>query len=430
MTTSTLFTRSPWCGQADAAELDRWTAVANAVAEQLEAGALERDRTSALPHEPLNLLREAGLINLLIPRAFGGEGAHWETAFRAVRIIARVDASIGQLLGYHYLNQACVTFYGPDESRQAAWYTASAANQWVWSDSFNPVSPDLSIVAERDGDASDSTGSGGGDGDGTGSGTAGYRLNGLKRFATGAAVADKIIAGGIAEGGRFDGELVVFAVDGNRAGVEHQDDWDHLGYRASASGSVRYNNVLITADDVIGVDREEPFSSIVTPGVQLLFGNIYLAVAEGALAQARALTLARPNAWFLSSADRYADDPIVHRTLGELVARTRAVEALADALGRRFDEALARGGATTAEDRAELEIAIAGLKIVSTEVGLEVSSRVYEVTGASSTKSSIGLDVFWRNIRTHSLHDPVDYKKIEVGANFLTGAVQPVSLYT
>jgi hypothetical protein len=42
----------------------------------------------------------------------------------------------------------------------------------------------------------------------------------------------------------------------------------------------------------------------------------------------------------------------------------------------------------------------------------------------------MGLDVYWRNIRTHSLHDPVDYKKIEVGANFLNGTVQPVSLYT
>ena len=68
--------------------------------------------------------------------------------------------------------------------------------------------------------------------------------------------------------------------------------------------------------------------------------------------------------------------------------------------------------------------------MISTAVSLEVASRVFEVTGASSTKSSNGLDVYWRNIRTHSLHDPVDYKKVEVGANFLTGAVQPISLYT
>jgi alkylation response protein AidB-like acyl-CoA dehydrogenase len=68
--------------------------------------------------------------------------------------------------------------------------------------------------------------------------------------------------------------------------------------------------------------------------------------------------------------------------------------------------------------------------VVSTEVALDVASRVFEATGASATKSSLGLDIYWRNIRTHSLHDPVDYKKVEVGANFLTGAVQPISLYT
>jgi alkylation response protein AidB-like acyl-CoA dehydrogenase len=365
-------------------------------------------RSNVLPFDELQLLRESGLINLVVPAAFGGAGAHWETAFQVVRIIARADASIGQLLGYHYLNQATIAFYGSDESRQADWFRRSAEARWVWSDSFNPVSPDLSFVAN------------GGD----------YRLNGLKHFATGAAVADVVIAGAVAEGGRFDGELVVFAIDRGREGVDYLDNWDHLGYRASASGSVRYSDVSVTADDVVGIDAGEPFSALVTPGVQLLFGNIYLAVAQGALAQARELTLARQNSWFLSGVTRYADDPIVHRVFGELVARTAAVEALADALNRRFDDVVALGGATTADDRAALEIAIAGLKVVSTEVGLEVASRVFEVTGASSTKAAVGLDLFWRNIRTHSLHDPVDYKKIEVGANYLIGAVQPVSLYT
>jgi alkylation response protein AidB-like acyl-CoA dehydrogenase len=75
-------------------------------------------------------------------------------------------------------------------------------------------------------------------------------------------------------------------------------------------------------------------------------------------------------------------------------------------------------------------VRIAQAKVVSTEVGIDVSNRIFEVTGASSTRSSVGLDLFWRNVRTHSLHDPVDYKKLEVGAHYLTGAVQPISLYT
>jgi alkylation response protein AidB-like acyl-CoA dehydrogenase len=408
MSTVATFTRSPWNGNASVAEREQWIGVAARLAASLAPTALQRDRDNALPREELDALRDAGLINLLVPTEFGGSGAHWETAFGVVREIARADASLGILLGYHYLNQACITFYGTDEAAQAEWYRRSAEASWVWSDSFNPVSPDLKFVADGEN----------------------YRMSGLKHFATGAAVADVVIAGAIAEGGVHDGQLVVFAIDSRRDGIEYLDNWNNLGLRASASGSVRYSEVLVTPTDVIGVDTGEPFSSLVTPGVQLLFGNLYLAIAEAALNQARELTLARSNAWFLSSVDRYADDPIVHRVVGELVARTAAVAALADSLNRRFDDFVALAGTTTAEDRAAAEIAIAGLKIVSTEVGLEVSARVYEVTGASSTRNSVGLDLLWRNVRTHSLHDPVDYKKIEVGAHFLNGTVQPVSLYS
>jgi alkylation response protein AidB-like acyl-CoA dehydrogenase len=400
--------RSPWQGHADVEELAHWSTVAEEVAAKLGVGALARDRVSARPVEELQLLRDSGLANLLVPADLGGHGGHWETAMLMTRILARADASVAQILGYHYVNQACVVFYGPDVERQRDWLRRSAAQRWIWSDSFNPVSPDLDIVAEGDT----------------------YRLSGLKRFATGASVADIVIAGGVAAGGAHDGEVILFAVDTRAEGVEHLDDWDHLGQRASASGSIRYTNVLVRPEDIFGIDVGEPFSSVVTPGVQLLFGNIYLGIAEGALAQAKELTLARPNAWFLSGVDRYADDPVTHRVFGELVARTVAVEALADRVNRAYDDIIALGSATTAEDRARIEIEVAQLKVVSTEVGLEVASRVFEVTGASSTKMSNGLDIYWRNIRTHSLHDPVDYKKIEVGANYLTGAIQPISLYT
>ena len=408
MSRESTFIRSPWSGYASADELAHWSGIAEEVARVVARDALARDRASAHPTAILDFLRESGLTNLMVPAEFGGSGGHWETAFTVTRILARVDASVAQILGYHWLNQACVTFYGPDEARQAQWYRRSAENNWMWSDSFNPVSPDLSLVAHGDN----------------------YLLNGFKRFATGAAIADIIIAGGVAEGGAYDGQLIVFTLDGDREGIEHIDDWDHLGYRSSASGSVKYTNVIVSPEDIIGADQEEPFSAVVTPGVQLLFGNVYLGIAEGALAQAKELTLARPNAWFLSSAQTYAQDPITHRVFGDLVAKTSAVEALAEKLNRYFDEVVSLGGHITLEDRSQLEIKVAALKVISTDVALEVASKVYEVTGASSTRSSIGLDLHWRNIRTHSLHDPVEYKRIEVGNYFLNGEYAPISLYT
>jgi hypothetical protein len=42
----------------------------------------------------------------------------------------------------------------------------------------------------------------------------------------------------------------------------------------------------------------------------------------------------------------------------------------------------------------------------------------------------VGLDLCWGNVRTRSLHDPVGYNKLEVGAHYLTGDVQPITLHT
>ncbi|MFE4542410.1 hypothetical protein [Arthrobacter sp. NPDC056727] len=56
-------------------------------------------------------------------------------------------------------------------------------------------------------------------------------------------------------------------------------------------------------------------------------------------------------------------------------------------------------------------VRVAQLKVVSTEVGVDGANRIFEVTGSSSASNDIGMDLFWRNIRTHSLHDPVDYEK-------------------
>lgn len=400
-------TTTYWSGHSDSAELAHYSAIAQAAADELALGALERDSSGENPIDAVQVLRQHDLARLMVPREFGGLGAHWETAFRVIRIIARADASIAQILGYHYLNSSCVGFYGEGRD-QSHWFRRLAQQNLLVSDALNPVDPDLSLVAERQG----------------------YRLTGLKRFATGASATDLIISAAQAQGGEFDGQVLIFAFERTREGVQFQDDWDHLGQRASASGSVRFSQVLIGAQDVVGVDIQSPFSTLVTPGVQLLFGNIYVAAAEGALAQARELTLARKNSWFLSGVDTYAEDPLIHRTVGELVAKTQAIAALADVLNRRYDEVIGLGSDVTEAQRAELEVQIAGLKVVSTETALEVTSRVYEVTGASSTKRSIGLDVFWRNIRTHSLHDPVDYKKVEVGAHYLNGTVQPISLYT
>lgn len=401
-------TRSHWQGQADAAELDHWRGVAETVARQLAPDVLARDRANQTPRREVQLLKDAGLVTLLDPAAFGGGGAHWETAWLAVRVIARVDGGIAQLLAYHYVNEACISFSGEAETR-AQWLQKTTAARWLWGDSVNPVDPDLTLHDD-----------GGGR----------FRLTGFKRFSTGSSVGDALLVNATVKGGPNDGRVASLVLPFGHPGVEYVDDWDHLGQRLSASGSVRYHDVRVTAEELLGWISDEPFATLVTPAIQLAFGNLYLGLAEGALEQGRSITQARRNAWFLSTAGTYRDDPFVQRVYGEFAARVAALEALAEKVNRRFDAVIGLGDAVTAELRGELAIDIARLKVFATETALDVAHRIFETTGASSTASGVGLDLFWRNLRTHTLHDPVDYKKLEVGAHFLNGTLQPISLYT
>ncbi|BCI51655.1 putative monooxygenase [Mycolicibacterium litorale] len=394
--------RTPWTTPLTTAETERWEAVATEVGQLLARDALARDRANQQPDAELKLLKDTGLADLLIPKEFGGHGGHWSTGLRAVRILARYDASIAQILSYHYGNQAGIVFFGAAD-RWEHWFTASAADSWLWGDAVNPTDPDLVLTPDGDG----------------------YRLNGRKRFATGASSGNVTLTMAA-----LDGRVLALVIEHDRDGVEFAGDWDALGQRLSASGSVDFHDVAVAPDDVLGEVADEPYSTLVTPGVQLGFGNLYLGIAEGALARARQLTLDRRGAWLLSNVDHYSRDPFVQRVFGELLSRVAAVEALADRWNTRFDAAIARGADVTAADRTEVEIGIAQLKVVATETALEVANRVYEVTGSSSARSEVGLDLFWRNVRTHSLHDPVDYKKLEVGAHYLTGDVQPITLYT
>jgi alkylation response protein AidB-like acyl-CoA dehydrogenase len=54
-------------------------------------------------------------------------------------------------------------------------------------------------------------------------------------------------------------------------------------------------------------------------------------------------------------------------------------------------------------------------KVVGARAALEVTSRLFDVGGASSTKPALGLDRYWRDARTHTLHDAVRWKPYAVG---------------
>jgi len=75
-------------------------------------------------------------------------------------------------------------------------------------------------------------------------------------------------------------------------------------------------------------------------------------------------------------------------------------------------------------------LAIATAKVAATRTGLDLTSSLFEVTGARATHAALRLDRHWRNLRTQTLHDPVDYKLHELGDWALNKTLPTPSFYS
>lgn len=186
--------------------------------------------------------------------------------------------------------------------------------------------------------------------------------------------------------------------------------------------------------------------------IQLNFANLYLGIAAGALEFAKEYTVKNTRAWpfggdvstmlppiqlFLTNPqnkEKATDEFYILSTYGNFFAHLRATEALAEKVNAEADSLYAKysqdRSAVTAEQRGEFAEWVASLKVVTTDTGLKITSGVFEVTGSRSTAAKVGLDRFWRDLRTHTLHDPVAYKNRELGRYLLLGEYPEPTWYT
>jgi alkylation response protein AidB-like acyl-CoA dehydrogenase len=120
----------------------------------------------------------------------------------------------------------------------------------------------------------------------------------------------------------------------------------------------------------------------------------------------------------------------VRDLVGELQSKLWAAEALVDQVAQEELALHHDPAAVTWRDRGEHKVRTGAVKVRADEAALEVTSRIFEITGARSTASKYDFDRFWRNVRTHTLHDPVAYQRLEVGSFVLADEVPEPSRYT
>lgn len=387
-----------------------WLERARELATILAVDAAARDKEAIAPHKQVQLLKDAGLVTILGSESCGGGGQNWTTALRVCRELSKADASIGHLLGYHYLWAWAVRFFGTQAQIQE--YEAHyARNNYFYGGAINPRDEDVRIT--DDGET--------------------LRLNGRKSFASGSAVSDLTCLAGALE----DGRLVFVIVDSKSPGLVYNHDWDNMGQRQTESGTMSISDLVVPWSSAIGFVNKQitpmVYNTLSLLTLQLIMTNMYQGIAEGAMEAAAEYTRTTTRPWPFGGDNKESatDEWYILEAYGDFRSKLWATGALIDEVNEELS-ALLHGPreSVTFPQRGQVAVRISAAKQRIIKEGLEVTSRIFDVMGARATTGRFGYDRFWRNLRTHSLHDPVAYKQREVGRYALLGEFPQPSFYT
>ncbi|MET9016137.1 SfnB family sulfur acquisition oxidoreductase [Streptomyces olivaceoviridis] len=379
-------------------------AMAAELAAAFRKGAAERDARRRLPHAELERLSASGLLAVTVPARFGGADVRADTLADILRLLATADASIAQIPQSHFVYVNVLRAQGTHEQQDFFFGEVLRGKRFgnAQSEAGTTHVQDIRtrLVGRPDGS---------------------YVLDGVKHYATGALFADWIPVLARAE----DETLHVAYVPHDAPGLTVVDDWDGMGQRTTASGSVRLESVPVPADRVVPHHLTFRGPQLHGAVAQLLHAAIDAGIAAGALDEAAEFVRTKSRPWFESVDEGHetaAEDPLLIQRFGELAIRVRAADALLAAAARSVDAARAD---LTDDSAAAASIAVAAAKVTAAEAAVEVGSALFEVAGTRSALDSLGLHRHWRDARTHTLHDPARWKVQHIGRYVLNGTRPP-----
>ena len=379
--------------------------IAQQLSEQFAKTAAERDKQGGNPKQERDLIRQSGLLGLSIPVQYGGQGATWKTIFHTIQTIAQADSSLAHVYGFHHLLIATVQLFSQPE-QYGKWLEQTAKENLFWGNTLNPLDRRTAALKVSETE---------------------YIFHGDKSFCSGSLDSDVLLCSGYDDAGK----LLIGVIPTARDGVSFLGDWNNMGQRQTDSGTSHFEQVKIQQHELLlnPGPLSTPYSSLRPLIAQLIFVHLFLGVAEGAFETARQ-TVQNQKAWSKSLAENAVNDPFTQKHFAEFYVQLEGVRLLANKAVETLQHAWNIGAALTAEQRGEVSIAIATAKIAATNTSLYITQNIFQVMGARATTAQLNLDRFWRNVRTQTLHDPIDYKYQEVGEWVLTGKVPDPSFYS
>ncbi|WP_168396973.1 SfnB family sulfur acquisition oxidoreductase [Acinetobacter indicus] len=380
--------------QSDAEALE----IAEQLALQFKENAILRDAERILPFAEIEAYSQSGLWAITVPKEFGGADVSSDTVAQIIALMSGVDGSIGQIPQNHFYALEVLRNTGTVQQKQKLYAEvlqgARLGNALAEFKTQNATQKHT-VLRKTD---------------------YGFEITGEKFYCTGSLFAHRIPTLVKDQDNR---EYLAF-IPRHSSGVELTDDWSGFGQKTTGSGSVKLNQVKVSAEDIIPFDTAFSQPTLVGPFAQMMHAAIETGIARAAFEETLIrIRQARP--WIDSNLDTAAGDPLTKFELGRLIADVRASEVLLKQAARSIEAAKPQ---PTVENIAKASLDIAKVRAHSTETALKVSSKLIELAGSRGSQSEDGLDRFWRNARVHTLHDASRWKYYFI-ANYEVNAVLP-----
>ena len=372
------------------------------LAKAIGEDAAARETRRELPFEAFALFRRSGLGKLRFPLEWGGLGGSLEDVFEVIATLAAHESNVAHALRIHYDQTEALLLSPrtPFNELQIRRVAEGAIFGGASTEAGTSRPGEITTQLRREGDH--------------------FRLTGRKYYATGTAFSDYARLNVQDE----HGEAAIAVVPVRREGLSVLDDWDGMGQRMTASGSLEFDDLIVHADEV-------------TPRVQTTLAGRHggalrqlhlVAVAAGivrnVVADAQRYVLKHGRPVLHSAAPSAREDAFIQQVVGELTANSHAIDALVRDNARvleRSSQAIRNGDANADALVLEGALATARTQIVVSKLALSAAERMFEAGGASATARAHNFDRHWRNLRTIFSHNPLLHKARVIGDYALNG---------
>lgn len=367
-----------------------------ALADEIGVDAAQREIRRELPFPAFEAFRRTGLGALRLPVERGGLGGSLEDAIHVITTLAAAESNVAHALRVHFdvVESMRLAPRTPFHDRQVSRIVEGALYGGASGEQGTARAGEIETVLRREGDH--------------------FRVTGKKYYTTGTAYADFVRTNLVNE----QGTGVTAIIPVRSEGLMVLDDWDGMGQRMTASGSVVFEDVKVDPNEV--VEKGYPSLTGRHGGAyrQLHLVAVAAGIVRNIVADARSYVTAHGRPVLHSAAPSAREDAFIQQVVGELSALSHTIDVLvrenARALGRSSDAIL---HADPAADQLVLESALATARtqIVVGRLALQAGERLFDAGGASATSRKYNFDRHWRNLRTIFSHNPLSHKARVVG---------------